>query len=124
MVGDPWGIVGAGDFDGNGKADILWHNSTTNETQIWFMDGFKVVNTGTVLGENGQPFFVGVPWTIVGVGDFDGNGKADILWHNSTSNETQIWFMDGNKIVGRPDVVGGRRQARAGYTTVASCRRG
>src|SRR4051794_35652138 len=79
FVGAPWNIVGVGDFNGNGKPDILWHDTNaSNETQIWFMDGHRIVGRGPVLDENGQPIFVGAPWNIVGVGDFNGNGKPDI----------------------------------------------
>jgi hypothetical protein len=106
FVGAPWSIVGAGDFNGDGKADVLWHNSDTNETQIWFMDERRVIGRGTVLGEDGNPAFVGAPWSIVGAGDFNGDGRADVLWHNSDTNETQIWFMDERRVIGRGTVLG------------------
>ena len=106
LVGPPWHIVGAADFSGDGKADILWHNSATNETQIWFMDHQTVIGRATVLGEDGNPALVGPPWHIVGAADFSGDGKADILWHNSATNETQIWFMDHQTVIGRATVLG------------------
>jgi CubicO group peptidase (beta-lactamase class C family) len=117
FVGLPWRIVGAGDFTGDGKADIVWHNGSTNETQIWFMDGHRIKSRNTVVGEHSilttpggvpvpQPVFVGLPWSIVGVGDFTGDGTADIVWHNDSTNETQIWFMDGHRIRSRATVVG------------------
>jgi hypothetical protein len=53
-------------MDANGTSDIVWHNSATNETQIWFMNAERVTRRGTVLGENGSPAYVGPPWTIVG----------------------------------------------------------
>jgi FG-GAP repeat len=33
-------------------------------------------------------------WTIRGVGDFNGDGKADILWRN-TSGVVYVWLMNG-----------------------------
>ena len=48
------------------QADILWHNASTGETQVWLMDGHKLIGRATVLGENGSPAFVGLPWSIVG----------------------------------------------------------
>ncbi|MFD6440232.1 FG-GAP repeat domain-containing protein [Peribacillus sp. NPDC060186] len=105
-VGGTWSIVGIGDVNKNGYADIVWHNSSTNETQIWFMNGHRVVGRATVLGENGSPAYVGGTWSIVGVGDTSGDGYADIVWHNSSTNETQIWYMDGHRVVGRGTVLG------------------
>lgn len=51
-------------------SDILWYNSSTGETQIWFMDGHRVASRATVLGEDGSAVFVGPPWSIVGTGVF------------------------------------------------------
>src|ERR1700737_704629 len=104
--GPPWRIVGTGDMNGDGQSDIVWHNSSTNETQIWFLDGEQVVRRGTVLGENGAPAFVGPPWRIVGTGDANGDVLAEIVWHNSSTNETQIWFLNAERVVRRGTVLG------------------
>jgi hypothetical protein len=84
---------------------IGFHNSQTNETQIWRMNGHRVVGRNTVVDEKGQNIFVGLPFEIVGVGDVSGDGQAVIIWHNRMDNETQIWRMNGHRIVGRNTVV-------------------
>lgn len=53
------------------SAAILWHNASTSETQIWFMNEHHVVKRATVLGEDGNTAFVGLPWSIVGTDDFN-----------------------------------------------------
>jgi hypothetical protein len=105
-IGPPFSIVGVGDMNGNGKADIVWHNSSTNETQIWFMNAEKVTTRRVVVGEDGKQTNIGPPWSIFGIGDMNGNGKADIVWHNSSTNEIQIWFMNGESRTTRRTVVG------------------
>jgi hypothetical protein len=35
---------------------------------------------------------------IKGVGDFNGDGMADILWQNVNTNALSIWFMNGTQI--------------------------
>jgi hypothetical protein len=31
----------------------------------------------------------------VGTGDYDGDGKADILWHHATAGDVWVWLMNG-----------------------------
>jgi FG-GAP repeat len=78
------------------KSDIHWYNSQTGDTKVWFMDGNIMVDRETVLGVDGKPILIGPPWSIVGVGDMNGNGKADIVWYNSQTGETKVWYMDGH----------------------------
>jgi hypothetical protein len=34
-------------------------------------------------------------WNVAVTGDFNGDGKSDILWSN-TNGDTSIWFMTSN----------------------------
>jgi hypothetical protein len=105
LVGPPWSIVGTNDFDQNRTSDILWHNGASGETQIWRMNGHRITHRVTVVDEDGRPILVGQPWSIVGTNDFDRNDAADIVWHNATTGETQIWRMNGHRITHRVTVV-------------------
>ena len=81
------------------SVDIIWHNSQTNETQVWFREGNAIKRRATVVDENGAKIFIGPPFSIVGV------SPGQIAWHNSQTNETQLWFMEGTAIKRRATVV-------------------
>ncbi len=37
-------------------------------------------------------------WSVIGTGDFDGDGKSDILWKDSIGDYA-IWEMNGTQIL-------------------------
>jgi len=84
-----WRLVGAWDFNADGKADLLWENATTGDVYVWFMNGTTV--TGGAYLTRGMD----LAWKIVGAGDFNGDGKADLLWENATTGDVYVWFMNG-----------------------------
>jgi hypothetical protein len=96
LVGPPWGIVAIGDLRRDG---IVWHNSASHETQIWFIDNHQIGRRETVVDEQNNPVLVGPPWEIVASHD------REIVWHNTISNETQIWIMNGHRIFERDTLV-------------------
>jgi len=104
LVGLPWSIVAAKDFDHSGVTDIVWHNANTGETQIWLMNGFQIAGRRTVEDENSKPIFVGLPWRIVGANELATDGNTRILWHNADTGETQLWLMNGFQIASRHTV--------------------
>ena len=34
-------------------------------------------------------------WRMVGIVDFNGDGKKDILWQEATAGWLYVWYMDG-----------------------------
>jgi hypothetical protein len=89
-----WQVAGVGDFDGDGKADILWRNTSTGENYLYLMNGISIVGEGYLRQVADQN------WQVAGVGDFDGDAKSDILWRNRVSGENYLYPMNGTAILG------------------------
>jgi hypothetical protein len=37
-------------------------------------------------------------WQIAGVGDFNGDGFADLVWQNTSTGQVAIWFLKNGVI--------------------------
>jgi ELWxxDGT repeat protein len=90
-----WSVAGIGDFDGDGRKDVLWRNSS-GEVTAWLMNGSTIVSNGDIRS-GGVAVMPDASWSIAGVGDFNHDGRADILWRNGNGN-VAIWLMDGTTV--------------------------
>ena len=55
--GSSWHVKGAEDFNGDGKADILWQDDS-GQAMVWLMNGTTVMSTGNVGANPGSPWHV------------------------------------------------------------------
>ena len=77
-----------GDFDGDGRSDVLWHNSVTGDLYVWFMNA-TVVTGASFLNPSG---LADTRWQIEAVADFDGDRSPDLLWrHLARARSRRRW---------------------------------
>ena len=86
-----WKPVDTGDFNNDGKTDILWRHDTTGYLVLWFMDGATLTGS-TYLNPDRV---ADTSWKPVGTSDFNSDGKTGILWRQNTTGYLVLWFMDG-----------------------------
>jgi hypothetical protein len=85
-----WQVAGTGDFNGDGRDDILWRNTQTGTVVDWLGQA-----NGGFAGNAGSANNASASWHIIGVGDFNGDGRDDVLWRNDVGRITD-WL-------GKPD---------------------
>src|SRR5262249_1155467 len=86
-----WKVVGLGDFNGDGKTDLLWWQQTTGILYAWFMNG-NARSSGAYLSPSQVP---DTNWKVEGIADLNGDGKPDLLWRNTATGELYVWYMSG-----------------------------
>jgi VCBS repeat protein len=84
-------VIGAGDFNGDGKADILWQ-ADDGLPVIWEMNGTSIIGASPLPNS-------GPTWHAIGTSDFNGDGLADIIWQNNDGTP-DIWLMNGFNMIG------------------------
>lgn len=97
-----WKLVASTDVDGDGIADLLFHNSA-GQIYVWFLDG-----TGNAVDfSNGTGLKGGVAagtrylyagglsgWRLVASADANRDGFTDLLFQNS-AGQIYVWLLDG-----------------------------
>ena len=101
-IGLDWELVGVGDLNADGRADILFRRKGDGMV-AHLMKGLQVISAH-LLGA------VGNDWTLAAVADLNGDGTADILFQRARDGMMSILLMNGAQIKGsqlaRPDRYG------------------
>jgi len=85
-----WHVAGTGDFNGDGRDDVLWRNDNGALT-----DWLGQQNGGFVSNDLNALANLPTSWQVVGTGDFNSDGRDDIIWRRTDGAFTE-WLGQAN----------------------------
>src|SRR6202011_2184441 len=77
--GPSWHVVGTGDFNADGKADIIWQN-VDGQPAIWEMNGTSIIGGGLLPNP-------GASWQVIGAGNYNNTMHPDIVFLNTSPDQ-------------------------------------
>jgi hypothetical protein len=84
-IAPPWIIIGSGDFNRDGKTDILWEQAGGSHL-VWLMNGTRLASTVRLP-------VVATTWKAAATGDFNSDHNPDIVWQSFTGARS-VWEMN------------------------------
>ncbi len=85
------------DTNGDGKTDLVWRNYKTGENAVWRISASRVSGSDLGVGKIDDAKFLSpikdLNWDF-NIGDYNGDGKSDLLWRNFQTGENQLWFLN------------------------------
>jgi len=78
--------VASHDFTGDTLNDLVWHNPTTGQTELWQMAGTNHASTIPMTSNNAD---------LQAIGDFNADGKPDLVWRDPQTGANTVWNMSG-----------------------------
>ncbi len=84
----------SGDFNGDCRADIVWHNNASGQNAVWYLNG------NTFLGWANLPAVADPQWRLSATADINKDGNADLIWRHGTTGQNAVWYLSGTTYLG------------------------
>ena len=88
-----WRLAGLGDLNGDGRDDVLLRHRDNHRWHYYPMDGRRVLD-----GKGGAGLTTTAAWRFAAIGDYDGDGREDVLLRHANTRRWYFYPMDGRKI--------------------------
>jgi len=92
-----YALVGVGNFAGDNTSTLVLQNRGDDTIAFWTVGG---ADNATITGGAYVSPRPSAGWKVVGVADFNGDGRSDLVFQNRTTNQISIWFMNGPNYAG------------------------
>ena len=91
-----WRVAGSGDFNRDGRLDILFRHTGTGALTVSFMssDG-RTVSSDVAL----SPGAASTDWLVKSVADFNKDGHVDVVWQHASSGQLYVWYLNDTRMV-------------------------
>lgn len=100
-----WELKSVADFDRDGKVDLLWYNPSNGQLGVWFLNGTTHEERDAQIGPASTSTIpASTGWVLKGTDDFNRDHNVDILWHNGTTGEIGVWYLNGVTHVGHESI--------------------
>jgi hypothetical protein len=95
---DPvWKVEAIADLNFDGKPDLIFRNTVSGLSFVWY-----TTSTGNVTSLTTSAFIYGIDpvWQVVQTADYNGDGKPDFVFRNSSTGLVFVWYADGTTLQG------------------------
>lgn len=89
VVASGYSPLTSGDYNGDGRVDVVMRNGTT--MQMW-------LGNGNAFGVQAFRAYPG-GWNLVASADIDADKRSDLLWFNPTTSQLAYWVLNGTTLV-------------------------
>ncbi|HEX6682139.1 MAG TPA: VCBS repeat-containing protein [Candidatus Limnocylindrales bacterium] len=94
MIGNNWAafdiLFSPGDFSGDGNPDVIARHAATKDLHLYRGNGANGFSGSTMIGNNWSAFDM-----IFSVGDFSGDGRADVIGRNTANKDLFLYRGNG-----------------------------
>jgi Domain of unknown function (DUF4347) len=102
--GPAWKLVtGKADMNGDGIRDLVWFNSGSGESAVWYMQNgnmglSNIIGSASLVYLPNAQTSLKVPqgWQLTAVENFLGDSRPEFLWEERNTGATAIWQLDIN----------------------------
>jgi len=87
-----WTDVQAGDFNGDGREDVIGRSTLAGYAGQWFVS-LSNAGTGSMTTQRYADWNPAHNWTDVQVGDYNGDGRDDVIGRSTLAGYDGQWFV-------------------------------